>query len=617
VTALASRIALAATAGGVLVVLLVYSSSLEAPFLVPKFTAGEVAASLGLLAFVLDRRGGGARRWDRRVAVCGWLVLVTTALSWLRSRSGPEGDPYAVEAVARWLTLFGFALGASVLVEDRRRLVEAITAAATTVAILGLLQHRDLLPSRISIPVISVPGSTFGNRNLASEVMVMAIPFGVAAVLGPHREGRIPMAVATALELGFLGVTRTRGAWLAAFCGVVVVVWIMRARLSRRVVVVSGAAALVAAMVTLVPAHLNTRDTGDTKRYSSILTVVEDGFDVRSPAFRTRLGIWRRSMRMIADHPWLGVGPGNWPVMFPRYAEPDASREGVLSATLAPRQAHDDYVERTAETGIIGMAALVAFGAAIGRVARRRLGADGDDDRAVTTGAVGALVTLLALFTSFPLEMPGTIVLAGVAVGLVVTEERAAPARGPWGSGLFVPALLASLALLIVVPVRAERRIRGSAALGEAERALKANRGVPGAETALEALKRCLDATPNSYLAELRTAQMLLREKRSDEAVEAAERAIALEPYAPNSWGVLGAAHRQAGHVTQSRDAASRGLELMHDYPLALDVRADAEEALEERDAERADRERLRDLAEHSEDEATRRVARSLSGVGQ
>ena len=88
---------------------------------------------------------------------------------------------------------------------------------------------------------------------------------------------------------------------------------------------------------------------------------------------RTRLGLWRRTVAMSAEHPLLGVGPGNWPVAFPRYAEPGAMRDGVLTATRAPRQAHDDLLERLAETGIPGLLALGLLGASTATAARRRL----------------------------------------------------------------------------------------------------------------------------------------------------------------------------------------------------------------------------------------------------
>ena len=67
-------------------------------------------------------------------------------------------------------------------------------------------------------------------------------------------------------------------------------------------------------------------------------------------------------------------------VLFPLYAEPSAAADGVMSATMVPRRAHNELLERLAETGPLGLAALVAlfvtaFGAAL--AARGRRGARG------------------------------------------------------------------------------------------------------------------------------------------------------------------------------------------------------------------------------------------------
>ncbi len=50
------------------------------------------------------------------------------------------------------------------------------------------------------------------------------------------------------------------------------------------------------------------------------------------------------SLQMIADHPWLGVGLGNWPSFYPAYAVYD---DGLLA-----NQADNDWIQWTAEGGI-------------------------------------------------------------------------------------------------------------------------------------------------------------------------------------------------------------------------------------------------------------------------
>ncbi len=155
--------------------------------------------------------------------------MATTALAWAAAALRPHGAPYALDAIARWGSLFGLACGAAVLDdaddrgEARQRLLTAVTIAAAGVAVIGLLQHMEHLP--FPIPVISKPGSTFGNRNAAAEVMAVVLPLAVGAAARARRpDVRALLCAAIALEFVFLGVTRTRGAWLGAVCGAAVMV---------------------------------------------------------------------------------------------------------------------------------------------------------------------------------------------------------------------------------------------------------------------------------------------------------------------------------------------------------------------------------------------------------
>ena len=610
----ANRVGLLATTGAALLVLLLYAPALHAPFLAPKFAALEVTAALGFLAFALRQASPGGPRASRALVLAVVLVFATTALSWLAARAREEGAPYAVDALARWVSLLGLACGASVLSSAsgaRERLVHTITLAAGLVAALGLLQHAAVLP--IAIPVISNPGSTFGNRNLSAEVIALALPFGLAALVSvPRGDSRVLVGVATAFELVYLAVTRARGAWVGGAVGLVCVLWLARGRCvwpSRRVVVLVLFAALAGAWF---PGRVSAHDAGDEKRVAGFGALLDATFDAHSPALRTRLGLWRRSGAMVRDYPWTGVGPGNWPVFFPRYAEPDAARDGVLSATLAPRQAHDDLLEHAAETGVPGAIAMLLLVAAISRSARHRLAVT-DEDSAVDIGAAGALVALVGVsVTGFPLEMPGTIALSGLALGLIAPVREPSEARAPARYVAVYAVVVAALALLVTTGIREVQRVRSSYWLGVAERALHRDCGVNGADEALRALAQHEPFSLDRFLVHLRTAQMEIREKRGGAAIEAAVSACALEPYSPNAWATLAEAHVSASQYEDGRHDAARALSLLHEYPLALFVSANAKEREHDDTGARIDRERLRQLASDSEDPATRRSARAL-----
>jgi O-antigen ligase len=640
--AAATALATIATCGAMLLVFLLFAPSLQASFLVPKFAALELTASLGLVACALQRTTNRGARWSRPVAIGAVLVLASSAVAWLVAAGRAPGAPYAVAAMARWGSLFGLACGASAVddaPDSKRRILETITIAAATVAAIGLLQHFEALPLRI--PVISKPGSTFGNRNAAAEVMAMTLPLGLGAAAGARRLGaRRLILVALALELVFLAVTRARGAWIGAACGLGAAMLLHKPQWSRASLPVALGAIVAGALLVAAPVRFNPYDVGDHKRYSGVVEVLQDGLDARTPALKTRFGLWQRTIAMVRDYPIFGVGPGNWPVFFPRYAEPHATRDGVLSATLAPRQTHNDLLERAAESGIPGLISLGVLAAGATIAVRRRLRSGDANEHATTAAAAGALVSLVGLSaTSFPLEMPGTLAVAGLALGLIAAETPAlgsARASHDFTQDGLVEAASASprsqqverarashrpiayasvavgLALFFCAAVRAERSVRNSRWLGIAERTLHQDRGPGGAADALRALRFALAATPDDYRAQLRAAQMLLRQGDAAESARAAARALTLEPYAPNAWAALAAAELARGNAEAARMDSARALGFLSDFPFALHLRALAADTEGDAAAAESDREHLRLLAAGADDDDTARAAREL-----
>lgn len=64
-----------------------------------------------------------------------------------------------------------------------------------------------------------------------------------------------------------------------------------------------------------------------------------------------RLQMLNSSFDMIRDHPWTGVGLGNWPTAYPSYARYD---DGLFA-----NQAHNDWVQWTAEGGFTVLGAML------------------------------------------------------------------------------------------------------------------------------------------------------------------------------------------------------------------------------------------------------------------
>jgi O-antigen ligase len=610
---------------------LVYLPSLDSIFSAPKLAVLTVAGAAGLGSHLMAAAAGLPRlRWWSPLALAALALLGTTALAAaIAVPAGGPSDarhaaPYAVDELTRLAAVLGVAAAAAQAAGQRRwrrRLCDAIHTAAGVVSLVGVLQHLGRFP--FPIPNISVPGSTFGNRNFGAELVAMSLPFAIGSVALAWRArrasepwGRLPVAVAAALlllQVAYLAVARTRGAWIGGLLGVAAFLALSRPRLSRRrwlvVAVAAGGAVLAAAAI---PARLAPRDALDSKRYAPGLAVLSDAVDPQSPVARTRLGLWRRTLALYAERPLTGIGPGNFPVHFPRKAEPGAAADGVLTPRSVPRHAHQDLLERLAETGPLGLGALVAVFAVAGAVAagrcRRaraaigvgvaRAGAgtgrgsgaadesDGDAQAELAPAAAGSLAALLgAGLTGFPLEMPATALLCGVALGVLAAPspgvEPARAARSParvLGAVRGSAAAWLALALVVAATTLSARRLAASYQLGRAEAALARGDRRAGASAALASLERAERAEPGRFDVSLRLAHANLRLDQGAAAAAAARRALAVEPFSPHALAALAAAQLATGDPAAAVASARRALDLLHDFPPALATLARASE---------------------------------------
>ncbi|HEX6183246.1 MAG TPA: O-antigen ligase family protein [Pyrinomonadaceae bacterium] len=96
-----------------------------------------------------------------------------------------------------------------------------------------------------------------------------------------------------------------------------------------------------------------------------------------------RAGIWEDTWRLVERHPLAGVGLGGYWVAI------RSTHTG--SGELVPRQAHNDYLELLASSGVVGALLLLTFLFLLVRLARERLRGGTPFTRAVCLGALAGL----------------------------------------------------------------------------------------------------------------------------------------------------------------------------------------------------------------------------------
>jgi O-antigen ligase len=378
----------------------------HASFDAPKRLAALVGAPLAAVAaFGFARRSRGPVEAWRDLASASRIALVaaTGALLWcaLSAALSPR-RPVSLDALrAIGLYVLFLGLGASRAVgRGRHLLVGAFLAATVSNAALSLLQSRGIQPFRLE---------TFGTRNetgaLAGNVgyLTMTAAFACVLALGVAIVARRRLARAAAigallLLVAALVVNRNLTALVAVAAGIASLLVALGGR--RSLLPLAGVAAAVVATV-LVVAPLRGR-AGDA------LSAIRAGDFDRLTTYRT--GAWAAAVEMTRERPLVGWGPGTYAAEFVPHrlsAEIRARRRFVNPlVTSSYSEAHCDYLQAFAETGIPGgVAVLAAAGfllASVGRKARRLPGADREAAIVFALLVAGAAAAL----TWFPMQRP-------------------------------------------------------------------------------------------------------------------------------------------------------------------------------------------------------------------
>lgn len=163
----------------------------------------------------------------------------------------------------------------------------------------------------------------------------------------------------TALLATGLLVSWSRGAWMGFTAAALVMVFFLPRSLHHGVILVAiiGVAVLLAWTSGLLPDSITERLGGFVSELTNIVDVRGTDVTDSNYAVTERIAHWQSAVTMAEEHPWLGVGFGNYEVAYPDYM--------LMNWPQALGHAHNYYLNLLAETGITGLAAYLVMWAAI------------------------------------------------------------------------------------------------------------------------------------------------------------------------------------------------------------------------------------------------------------
>ena len=357
--------------------LLVYAGLAGHAFFVPISIAGmQIAlgvAAAGLL-LALPRPLRTALDWP----VLAFLGLAVLSDLWAEDGAAPLSN------ATLWRSVLGFfvvAHGLRLLPREAPlKLVYCVCAGLLLSSLVGLLQYRTgvdlvyLAHLRSEAALVEAPGvpGRFGAMGFFTSRLTFGHSATVLAafLVGALAAGALPVrriwiaAGAAALGLAAVAVTFDRAAWLGAFAAVALAALCSSARVRK--------ALLPALLLMLLLASLH---GGIRDRFGSTFS---------AGANSDRVFLWTQAVRIIRDHPLRGVGFGNYSRVCGRYYD-------QVDPTFGMRTwAHNLELSTLAETGPLGLLAMLWILGAAALALRRRMRAGGL--------ALGGLSALAAFF---------------------------------------------------------------------------------------------------------------------------------------------------------------------------------------------------------------------------
>lgn len=305
-----------------------------------------------------------------------------------------------------------------------------LTAVAALAASYALVQfsHHSNQVWNLTAPYAGRGTGTYINPDHFAGFLELVLPLTLAFLLA-GRVGvitRVLLAYALLTILAGLAVTFSRGGWAAAAIGMLTVLTFLLCHRNHRLRAFLVLVVFVVAGAIILKFYLS-QSLAFKKRLESPGQSGPAVVDVDS-----RLQTWDGALHMWRDHPWWGVGPGQFDYRFRQY------RPAPLQ--LRPDHAHDDYLELLDEMGLVG-AGIVLAGMGIFVFGLKRswpyvrreendFGSGLSNRYASFLGAVGALAALTAHSTvDFNAHIPANALAGTVIFGLVGSNLRLATKR--------------------------------------------------------------------------------------------------------------------------------------------------------------------------------------------
>jgi O-antigen ligase len=195
----------------------------------------------------------------------------------------------------------------------------------------------------------------FSDHQLFGSFLMILLPLvGVQAINEKHPGRQLAAQVATVFGVAALLISQARSAWIGAIAGLAVLaVLALIAAQRNRTVAARKHEAVLPIMLLTVAAGFFVLVYPQSAKFMNRASSLDNVSAVQT--WNTRRHVWQGVMKMIGDSPLFGHGLGQYPLLQNGYTHVGFAHVAALHGATLSEQAHNFYLQTTAELGLVGM----------------------------------------------------------------------------------------------------------------------------------------------------------------------------------------------------------------------------------------------------------------------
>tara|TARA_B110000008_G_scaffold198825_1_gene197351 strand:- start:439 stop:2514 length:2076 start_codon:yes stop_codon:yes gene_type:complete len=329
-------------------------------------------------------------------------------------------------AIGKWLlwliALFSFILSLNLSLSNENiiKLSWGLVISGGVIALIGLIQRYSIYP--LSITQAAWPASTFGNKNMAVQVLVLIFPISIFLFFSEQVNEKKTwiLGFITSLIVSYIAFAESRAAWLSISIEILLIlIYFLIKRKNSSISITWNKNNFFPIFMTILLILILTNISSNFKFFddsSAGIQIIErinsTGSSLDNSSIQ-RFQIWNTALQMLYDSPFIGTGLGS-------YAQ-NLANEGYATWTINnTMRVHNDMLELSVELGLIG---IIIFAAAIIAITKSTLAILKKTSGEINFFFLIIFISLVGSFFnlqfSFPYQMAFPLLLFGLYSGLI------------------------------------------------------------------------------------------------------------------------------------------------------------------------------------------------------